>query len=176
MEDTYRVLAELPKNISLSATTKTLNIKVTKASITGNYTIDDMQAVFLEKLTWAYYFENIIIRNMPKVCKNYQEIIDTRYDGDDDSWKRQALIFRWGKIFNLFFKVFTQYKTAKKQSCKDEKRAFLTALLSLDDVELWEIKHPDNIYSVPDLIKWYNKHIDPFAAILIDPDIVGDFE
>lgn len=176
MEDIYRVLAELPRNVSFSASTKTLNIKVIKASITGKYTVDDMQARFLEKLTWAYYFENIIIRNMPKVCKNYQEIIAIPDDSDDYPWERQALITRWEKIFNLFFKVFTQYKTAKKQSCKDQKRAFLTALLSLDDVELWEIKHPDNIYSVPDLIKWYNKHIDPFAAILIDPDIAGDFE
>lgn len=176
MEDMHRVLGEMPGNVSFSATTKTLHIKVTKASMTGKHTVDAMNEKFLEKLTWAYYFEKTIERNMPKLCENYQRIKDIPEDDDENSWKRRVLITRWEKIFNLFFKVFVQYKSAKKQTLKDKKRAFLTALLSLDDIELWDSQDKENIYNVSDLITWYNKHIDPFAAILIDPDIVGDFE
>lgn len=176
MEDIYRVLEELPSNVSFTATTKTLGIKVTKATMTGRYTISDMQIKFLEKLTWAYAFEKTIERNMPRICKYYRGLKDAPEIEGTGGCKMRNSIMRWEKGFNLFFKVFVQYKSAKKQKVKDEKKAFLTALLSLDDVELWEKQHTEHVYNVKDLIMWYNEHIDPFAAILIDPDIAGEIE
>lgn len=176
MEDYSRVLDEMPGNLSFSVTTKTLSIKVTKATMTGRYTVNDMHCKFLEKLTWAYAFEKTIERNMPGICNYYHGLKDAPEIEGTGGWKMRNSIMRWEKGFNLFFKVFVQYKSAKKQKVKDEKKAFLTALLSLDDVELWEKQHTENVYNVKDLIMWYNEHIDPFSAILINPDIAGEIE
>lgn len=72
--------------------------------------------------------------------------------------------------------MLVTYKSTKNKSIRNSRGKILGNLLTLDDVEMWETHWDKNIYSVTDLITWYNDTIKPIEAILIDPDTTGEIE
>ena len=180
MVDHTRVLDEMPESVSLSATTKTLSIKVSKASMTGRYTVENMHEKFLEKLTWAYSFENMIKQRMPNMFNHHVELVamnvENKDASNDEQWEIRNKLIRTVSSFNLLFRIYATYKTSKSPKIRNKREAVLKSLLALDDIEMWEGHYSKNIYSANDLIKWYNKNIEPIEAILIDPDSVGEIE
>lgn len=180
MADYSRVLGEMPESVSFSATTKTLSIKVSKATMTGRYTVSEMQMRFQEKLTWAYAFERIIEKRMPKMFNRHVELstvdMEDENISDQERWELGIKLNRTVSSFNLLFRIYVTYKSSKSPKVRNKRESVLKALLSLDDIEMWEKHYDEHIYSANELIEWYNKNIEPLEAILIDPDSVGEIE
>lgn len=178
MSEENEILGGKPGEVHFTAVTETLAIKVSRSSITGKLTYTQVFNAFLNKLKRAQEFEELVQKHLPKLCNEYQTVknLDKSTLEDSDRWNHTGIITSWQRIFNLMFKVFLQFKNAKTKPERNRKHALLVALLSLDDVELWEKQHRKPIYSVKELIVWYNEHIDPFAAILIDPELTVEVE
>lgn len=171
------VLEEMPDNVSFSATTKTLSLKVTKAAMTGKVTIAQVYGKFLEKLKWAYDFEKTIESKMPNMFQHHLELGKTLDKlPNDEQWSHNNRIIRSTNSFNLLYRMLVTYKSTKNKSIRNNRGKILGNLLTLDDVEMWETHWDKHIYSVTDLIKWYNDTIKPIEAILIDPEAAGEIE
>lgn len=178
MADYSRVLGEMPESVSFGSITKTLSIKVTKATMTGRYTVEEMQEKFLEKLEWAYTFERMIEERMPKMFNYHAKLTAKNLEiiSDESRYEIRHKLIRTVSSFNLLFRIYVTYKSSKSPRVRNKRETVLKALLALDDIEMWESHYGKNIYSANDLIKWYNKNIEPIEAILIDPDSVGEIE
>ncbi len=173
MSEENEILSSKFDEIHFTAVTEFLSIKVSRSSTTGKLTYEQIHNAFQNKLKRAYEFEKLARTHLPKICAEYTAVKNTDKDAlfDEDRWQHSGILMTWQRIFNLIFKVFLQFKNAKTKPERKRKHALLVALLSLDDVELWEKHQKRPIYNVKDLIVWYNEHIDPFAAILIDPEL-----
>jgi hypothetical protein len=148
--------------------------------MTGRYSIENMQEKFLEKLTWAYRFENMIETRMPKMFNHHTKLaaIYAKAEDmpDDERWGISHKLTRTVSSFNLLFRIYVTYKSSKSPKVRNKREAALKALLALDDIEMWEKHYSEHIYSASDLLKWYSKNIAPIEAILVDPDSVGEIE
>ncbi len=184
MADVPRILNSEPRSAMLSAVTEILGLKVSKSSGAGGVKLNDLQDKFYAKLEVAYNFESTIIKNMPRLCNHYTALKEEEdkklcvtTEDQITSWVHEEIVHSWENRFNLFFRVFMHYKNAKTQSIGDKKLALITALLSLDDVELWQKQNDKvKIYTVNQLTSWYNENIDPLSVILVKPEIVGEIE